>query len=212
MIEPIENFTGKIHCEDCLETMARMPDKSVDLVLTDPPYGINYNPNGGNGVTKRGTYKRIIGDNKPFDPSFLLCFPNIILWGANHYANKLPASSGWLVWNKIGEGKSSDCSDVELAWTNKKMPARRFNYLWRGMIRQGKREKRIHPTQKPIALMRWCLSLFPNCNTVLDPFLGSGTTAIACKELGRKYIGIEISPEYCKIAENRLKNTMESLL
>lgn len=193
-----------IYHGDCREIL---PDLSkVDLVLTDPPYGITYNPTGGNGVAQRGNLERVKGDEQPFDPSPFLDYPKAILWGGNHYADKLPASAAWLVWYKRNGIPSIDFADCEIAWSNLQTPARVFNHLWHGMLRDSERgELRYHPTQKPLVLMRWCLSFAPDAETILDPFMGSGTTLRAAKDLGRKAIGIEIEEKYCEIAANRLR-------
>jgi site-specific DNA-methyltransferase (adenine-specific) len=189
---------------DCREILPQL--EPVDLVLTDPPYGIRYNPTGGNGVARRGNLPRVIGDDKTFSPSDLLTLPSdFILWGANHYSDKLPPSAAWLVWYKRDGVPSIDFADCELAWSTLKTPARVFNHLWHGMLRDSERgELRYHPTQKPLALMRWCLVLAPKALIVLDPFMGSGTTLRAAKDLGRKAIGIEIEEKYCEIAAKRM--------
>lgn len=198
-----------IYHGDCREVLPSLP--KVDLVLTDPPYGIAYNPTGGNGVARRGNLERVKGDRNPFDPSLLRDYPSLILWGANHYADKLPASAAWLVWYKRDGVPSIDFSDCELAWSNLKTPARVFNHLWHGMLRDSERgELRYHPTQKPVVLMRWCLKLAPDAKLILDPFMGSGTTLRAAKDLGRKAIGIEIEERYCEIAANRLRQEVLS--
>jgi DNA modification methylase len=114
----------------------------------------------------------------------------------------------WLVWDK--QNGTNDFADCELAWTNYPIAVRRKYHLWNGMIRKG-HEERFHPTQKPKEVMSWAIGLSPESNTVLDPFLGSGTTLIACKELNRNGIGIEISEKYCEIAKNRLRATCKPL-
>lgn len=192
-----------IYCGDCREVLAGIHG---DSVITDPPYGINYNPGGGDGIAKRGRYERVIGDDKPFDPTPFLAYSTVVLWGANHYADRLPASPGWLCWVKIGDGGPRDCSDLELAWTNRNMPARRFSHLWRGMIRASERnEQRSHATQKPVVLMQWCIEVVGATGTVLDPFMGSGTTGVACVELNRRFVGIELEERYCEIAAKRIE-------
>jgi site-specific DNA-methyltransferase (adenine-specific) len=210
-----ETPNGVLYCGDCLEVMQDIPDGSVDLVLTDPPYGINHPTNYKDrkrGKMAEGTnYALVHGDNKPFDPAWLLELAEFVcLWGANYYSDKLPPSSGWLVWDKQ-RPDTLDQATVELAWTNFIKGTRRFNYLWHGMIRKGN-EKLYHPTQKPVSLMAWILSLkWTPPGTVIDPFLGSGTTAIACERLNRKWIGIEISEGYCEIAANRIEQEAKQL-
>lgn len=197
----------KLHLGDCLEFMKSMPDKSVDCVLTDPPYGINYNPtSGGDNSARRNLFPRIVGDDKGFDPTPFLSFNTVVLFGANNYSSMLPNSRGWVVWDKRRETKSNDMSDCELIWTNKDKPARMFWHRWMGMIRDSEMgEPRVHPSQKPVALMAWLIEMLTNPNdTIFDPFMGSGTTGVACMQTGRNFIGCEIDPTYFAIAEKRI--------
>ncbi len=190
-----------IYHGDCREITAE-----ADVVVTDPPYGIahptDYARRGRDNLAACTNYPPVYGDEEPFDPTPWLRWP-CILWGANYYADKLPPSSGWLVWDKE-RPDSLDQATVELAWSNFVKGARRYKFLWNGMLRASD-EQLEHPTQKPVALMRWCLS-FPWTppGTVLDPFMGSGTTLRAAKDLGRRAIGIEIEERYCEIAAKRL--------
>jgi site-specific DNA-methyltransferase (adenine-specific) len=160
---------------------------SIDAVLTDPPYGIAYKSPSGSCLTKRGDYDVIQGDEKPFEPEILFKYSEkIITWGANHYANLLPNSAGWLVWDKREGDAINNNSDCELAWTNMLGSARIFHHKWNGMIKASEKyQKRIHPTQKPIALMKWCLEITSAGKTILDLFSGSGSTLIACEESER---------------------------
>lgn len=199
---------------DCREILPQL-DVQVDLVLTDPPYGINLNTDytrfrdSKNGVRGRPDlrkkYARVIGDNIPFDPSFLLSYKNVILWGANYYTKHLPSYGSWFVWDKRAYNGHSLFSDAELAWCSSSMGVHIFSYCWHGFARQGERYEHYHPTQKPISLCIWCLNRFPKAQTILDPFIGSGSTIVAAKELGRKSIGIEIEERNCEIAVNRLR-------
>ena len=189
-----------IYHGDCREILPTL--ESVDLVLTDPPYGMSYQHGARAGGYKLGfDGESVVGDDQPFDPAFLLSYPRAVLWGGNHFANKLPASRGWLVWDKRGGIPSNDQSDCELAWTNCLTTARLFHRYWNG---GGISEERFHPTQKALGLMKWCIELFPDAQTILDPFMGSGTTLRAAKDLGRRAIGIEIEERYCEIAAKRL--------
>jgi site-specific DNA-methyltransferase (adenine-specific) len=173
------------------------------VIVADPPYGLSYKP-GGNGKAVRLVKDTVTGDTNPFDPALLLSYrAPLVLWGANHYASRLPVSASWLVWDKRCGTTSDSHADCELAWTNLGGPARLYSQLWRGMLRDGEPESRVHPTQKPVRLMRWCLSLC-RIGTVIDPFMGSGTTLVAAKEEGRRAIGIEIEERYCEIAAKRL--------
>jgi DNA modification methylase len=205
---------------DCLEILPMLEEGSIDLVLTDPPYGIGVNKMnlGGGGVAPHKHFqhdKSETWDDKGFDivgASFCIrVSKEQILWGANHYAQYLPNSRGWLVWDKRGAEQENqfknDFADCELAWSSISMPIRKLKHLWNGMWQENmaKKEKRMHPTQKPVRLMEWCLNFVPDANLILDPFLGSGTTAVAAKQLGRKCIGIEIESKYLDIAIERLR-------
>ena len=209
-----------IYHGDCREVLPQL-DVKVDLVLTDPPYGIGLNTDNsrfsggttghmakcGNGIgTALG--KPIINDDKPFDPSFLLdCATNQIIWGWNHFADKLPHGS-CLVWIKrYDEAFGSFLSDAELAWMSKGYGV----YCKRDLTNNAIANERQHPTQKPVTLMQWCLSFFPDAQTILDPFLGSGTTCYCAKKLNRYSIGIEIEEKYCEIAAKRCSQEVMEL-
>jgi site-specific DNA-methyltransferase (adenine-specific)/modification methylase len=159
----------------------------IDAVITDPPYGINYKSPSGSGETKRGDYNIIIDDNKDFDPSILFEYSNnVVSWGANHYANKLHNSAGWLIWDKRESDAINNNSDCELAWSNMVNSARLFHHKWNGMIKASERnEQRIHPTQKPVKLFIWTYEITQAGQFILDPFSGSGASLIACHETGR---------------------------
>jgi site-specific DNA-methyltransferase (adenine-specific) len=193
---------------DCTEIMPGLG--RFDAILTDPPYGISYQHSGGGKSPKykrgRGTAptRKVLGDDTPFDPSPWLRWP-CILWGANHYSQRLPHGR-WLVWNKLAHLESWDSfSDVEFAWQNVRAADRIFSHLWKGLCRGSEMgERQAHATQKPVALMRWCLEFLPKAETILDPFMGSGTTGVACVQLGRKFTGIELDPDYFDIACRRI--------
>ena len=167
----------------------------VDAVVTDPPYGI--------GITSssRLAVSRGMGgkswDDAPADISSIIGYGiPAIIWGGNYF--DLPPHRGPLVWDKNNAGR--DFADFEMAWTNIDMVARRF--VLRPMNMDGGKR---HPTQKPIALMEWCLGFLPDAKTILDPFMGSGTTLVACAKIGRHGIGIELDPEYFRIACERVQ-------
>lgn len=197
-----------IYHGDCRD-IAHTIDKP-ELVLADPPYGIShpcdFKSRGRAKLAECKDYPDVHGDNVPFDPSMWVGQP-CILWGGNHFANKLPPSGGWLVWDKRRPDEL-DQSTCELAWTNCVKGVRRFSYLWNGMMREGK-EPLVHPTQKPAALLHWCLSLkwTKDFKTILDPYMGSGPTLIAAKSLGKKCTGIEIEERYCEIAAKNLSES-----
>ena len=193
-----------IYHGDCREILPTL--EPVDLVLTDPPYGISldtdYTRFAGNSPNR--VWPKITGDAEPFDPAPWLSRP-VILFGANYYSDKLPIGK-WLVWNKRDEGPSRVLADAEMAWHN--LPGKSvqvFNWFWVGCYRKGEMGSPVyHPTQKPLELMKWCIELAPDADTILDPFMGSGTTLRAAKDLGRKAIGIEIEERYCEIAAKRM--------
>ena len=154
----------------------------------------------------------VYGDDKPFDPApWLLIAPVCILWGANHYSGRLPGTPHWLVWDKREGTGSDDNADCEIAWTNLRGPARMHRQLWRGICRRGEENIsggawRVHPTQKPIELMRWCIAQAGNPEMILDPYMGAGSTGVAAMQAGRKFIGIEIERKYFDIACERIEN------
>ena len=161
----------------------------------------------------------IHGDDKPFDPLPFLGIGNIhIFWGANHYHNRLPQNSKWLIWDKIvfpetyGKFTFSDC---EIAWTDIKTTtsARIYKQLWQGCRRQGEsnRDGKLHPNRKPTQLMKWCIEQAGKPILTVDPFMGSGTTGVACMELGLKFIGIEIERRYFDIACKRIEQAQRQM-
>ena len=199
-----------IYNNDCLEILPTLD--GVRSIVSDPPYGKNIVKNGnigGENILLAGVYFPIEGDEAPFDPAHLLRFQNVILWGANYYANKLPPMSSWLIWDKKEGGNSDDFADVEMAWSNSNSPARLYHHLWRGRIKKGSDRllRRQHPTQKPVTLMRWCIERIKEPGLICDPYAGSGSTLVAAKQLGLKAIGIELVEDYCKIAAARCANT-----
>jgi site-specific DNA-methyltransferase (adenine-specific) len=207
-VKPYYEHNGiTIYHADCRELLPEI--KGIDALITDPPYGMNLNTDysgmkGWNGNGKN--HPAVYGDDKPFDPSPFVNFKIAVMWGANHFASRLPDSGGWIVWNKRGEGKPSEIcfGDCELAWTNVGQSVRMYSHMWHGVARWTE-EPSFHPTQKPVALMQWVMKRYTDDEqSVLDPFCGSGTTLVAAKNLGRKAIGIEIEEKYCEIAAKRL--------
>jgi len=186
---------------DCREIVPALG--RFDLLLTDPPYGINRAGMRGS-TSKHGgrkAYEDLKWDNGTPDPSIFASLisasDNQVIWGANYFPAVLPPSMGWFVWDKGQDIRSSDC---ELAYTSRRAALRR-KVLNRFALMQDGPE---HPTQKPVELISWCLSFFPDAHTVLDPFAGSGTTGRACKDIGRKCVMIEREEKYCEIAARRM--------
>jgi site-specific DNA-methyltransferase (adenine-specific) len=202
-----EDDAVTIYHGDCREILPTLPP--VDLVLTDPPYGVTIIKGGGRGMNGWKDYSAN-GEWDKTPPSDALieqvvaAGSSAIVWGGNYF--KLPISMGWLVWDK-GQ-RNFSLADGELAWTTESRALRIFSFARAAALRETKKE---HPTQKPIALMRWCLEFFPDAQTILDPFMGSGTTLRAAKDLGRKAIGIEIEERYCEIAAKRMAQTVMPL-
>ena len=209
-----------IYCGDCREILLKLP--KVDLVLTDPPYGISIVKNGmvgaDFGVANKGKYTDVIGDvDKDIAKlafSYLVKVADkLIIFGGNYFLDFLPPSDGWLIWDKRGDtGIRNTFADGEMAWCSFHTPVRIYRQLWNGMIREGEHDKRLHPTQKPHGIISSILRDFSKeGDLILDPFLGSGTTAYSAKKLGRKCIGIEISEKYCEIARKRLSQGVMKL-
>jgi site-specific DNA-methyltransferase (adenine-specific) len=184
-------------CMDVLPTLGRF-----DLCLTDPPYGLAEKLQGGTwGKQFEGVSKD--WDAKPWQPTseFLSSAKTFIIWGGNYFT--LPPSRCWFVHDKIIRGMTF--ADAELAWTNLDKNVRVLSYLVpRGFLG----EERAHPTQKPLHLMRWCLEQVPQAKTVVDYFMGSGTTGVAAIQLGRSFIGIEREPKYFDIACKRIEQAV----
>lgn len=198
--------------EDVLQTLER-----PGLILTDPPYGINYRSN--HNSSRRGKWAKwiryqnlpgILGDDRPIDPVPLLTFGvPLAIFGGNYLADQLPPSSCWIVWNKrdgIGPNNQADC---ELVWTNFPKPSRIFDHLWSGLLRAGEENvamaPKFHPHQKPVNVLRKIIKYSDTAGIVLDPYMGSGSTLIAAKDMGRPAIGIEAEERYCEVAANRLR-------
>ena len=184
-----------IYHGDCLAVLPGLT--GIDAVVTDPPYGLgdSLNKGGGSwGVKYRGATEWDSEARQEWIDAILSLSVPSIVWGGNHY--QVPPSRGWLSFSKTNAVPTM--ASVELAWTNLDMPAKEYratNYV----------EDRCHPTQKRLDLIEWCLSLVPSTGTILDPFMGSGTTLVAAKRMGRKAIGIEINEAYCEISANRLR-------
>lgn len=195
-----------LYLGDCLEIMPTLG--RVDAVVTDPPYGI------GEAAGKNKTrgllaspkdYGNAAWDDHPVDQELinhLLKHSDWqIIFGGNYYT--LPPTSCWLVWDKQNNGDFADC---ELAWTNLKKAVRRIYWRWNGMIRRGD-DVRVHPTQKPVGVMTWCIEHLPaSVSTIVDPFMGSGTTGVAAVKMGKNFIGIEMDETYFELSCQRIRD------
>jgi site-specific DNA-methyltransferase (adenine-specific)/modification methylase len=201
-IERIGDAT--LYLGDCLEILPTLGE--VDAVVTDPPYGIgeakkNNATRGRLAVAK--DYGKSSWDDRPVNEVLPMIskIREQVIFGGNYYP--LPPTSCWLVWDK--ENGKSDFADCELAWTNIKGAVRLKRFMWNGMLRAKGEPRGDHPTQKPVTVMEWCIQQCKqNPQTILDPFMGSGTTGVACANLGRKFIGIEIEEKYFDIACERI--------
>ena len=214
----MEEYVNKVICGDCLEFMKKLPDKCVDLVLTDPPYGIEYE----GGFPNSDVFGAIKND-KVGDIDFELLFSEIrrvsklsVIWGANNFYKSIPHKGSWLCWDKRCNEEADKLfgSKFELAWVDLENSGSGGIRIYRiqhagAKNADGEGQKRFHPTQKPVELFRRVISEFcPEGGVVMDCFLGSGTTAVACKQLHRNFIGVEISEKYCEIARNRLSQDL----
>lgn len=192
-----------IYHGDCREVL---PKLDFDAVLADPPYGISLDTSARSWWLP--DHAPVVGDSTPFDPSWLLALNKpMILWGANHYASRLPDARGWLAWDKATrDGLDLKQAELEFAWSNCITRPRMLRHMWSGAFRDSERGTRYHPTQKPVDLMGWCISHLPvSARCIADPYTGSGPTLIAAKNMGRRAIGIEIEERYCEIAAERCR-------
>lgn len=192
-----------IYHGNCREIVPTLP--KVELLLADPPYGIDFDTDyrrfSREGIVKPGTnHARVRGDKTAFDPEPWLHFPKVILWGANCFSDKLPKGR-WLVWDKRFANGKAFLTQAETAWMNSGHSVQLYSETSQGFIRS---EPVQHPTQKPVGLMEWCIEKSRTTGLILDPYLGSGTTLVAAKNLKRQAIGIEIEERYCEIAARRL--------
>ena len=197
-----------LYLGDCRDILPTLP--KVDAVITDPPYGIGEaagkNASRGNLAVAKD-FGNDSWDDEPIDDRLILQVREAgkwaIIFGGNYYA--MPPTTCWLVWDK--ENGDNDFADCELAWTNLPKAVRRIKYMWNGMLRANGEARGDHPTQKPIGVMSWAISHVPApCQTILDPFMGSGTTGVACANLGRSFIGIERESRYFDVACRRIED------
>lgn len=224
MTNPVVIGNATLYLGDCRDILPTLP--KVDAVVTDPPYGIgeaagkNASRGSAQGSNKWKGSRNTTGagvpartwaeedwDDEPVDDATImqvrLAGKWCVMFGGNYYA--LPPAKCWLVWDK--ENGESDFADCELAWTNLPKAVRRIRYMWNGMLRANGEPRGDHPTQKPIGVMAWAISHVPQpCNTILDPFMGSGTTGVAAMQLQRQFIGIERERKYFEAACRRIED------
>ena len=227
----IEGAISEVYLMDCVEAMKHYPDKHFDLAVVDPPYGINEaagknasrNKGFGRGASKskKVTFSKDYGnkdwDKEPASQEYfdelLRISKNQVVWGANHFISRLPYdSSCWLVWNK--DNGDSDFADCELAWTSFKTAVRMLKWRWNGMLQQDmkNKEKRYHPTQKPVALYDWIFKNYAKeGDLILDTHLGSGSSRIAANKANLDFIGFEIDEDYFNDSDKRFYQHVRQL-
>ena len=199
----IEQFENKIINADCLDILKQLPDKCIDLVLTDPPYGLNKKFKGGK--SGKMNFNSIVDKGWDFTPDkevfeeIVRVSKNQIIWGGNYFADMLPPSRCWIVWDKM-IAEDFSLAMLELAWTSFDKNAKIFRYA-------SERDFRLHPTQKPLQLFKKCIAEYSKeGDLIADFFSGSGTTAVACWELKRKFICVEKDFDYWKASCKRLED------
>ena len=208
-VRRVEVIGGQTLIEaDCLAIMPTLG--RFDAVVTDPPYGVFKRTNtDGKMFGKETIYstddKAAGWDVRPGSEAFaaIMATKKYVVWGGNYFADIMGASPGVMIWHKkTGNNSYADC---EIAWTNATGTTRIFEHQWCGAFKDSERGQRaVHPTQKPVALMEWCIGFLPDAKTILDPFMGSGTTLVACQRMGRQGTGIELDPDYFAIACKRV--------
>ncbi len=193
---------------DCLLILPELQGQ-YDAIISDPPYGIGYDPSSPSG-SKWKNVKGIVGDSTPFDPRPLLGHVEpVVLFGANNFANRLPNSRRWFVWDKRPGMKSMSFSDCELAWCSTLGPARMIRHVWSGVNRGEERGEHWHPMQKPIAVMQQIIEVVTKPgDMILVSYMGSGTTGIAALRAGRAFVGVEIQQRWFRAAEIRIRQLM----
>ena len=196
------------HCTlylgDCLDVLPTLG--KVDAVVTDPPYGIGYDASAS---TQRGIkpFEAFAGEDDLFDPSPFMVFDDVVLFGCNNFCHAIPPKLGqWYFWDKVTRNSLDvRIAEGEFCWHKRGTKPRAFRHLWSGAYRASEAgEERLHPTQKPVAVFQWLLGMVRG-DVILDPFMGSGTTGVACIRTGRRFIGIEKEPKYFEIALKRIR-------
>jgi DNA modification methylase len=209
----------RLLCGDSTDSdaVAKLMDgQKADMVFTDPPYGISVVKSemvGANfGVAKKGKYSEVIADDTTktaqefYQTCISLGMDKFIIWGGNYFTDFLPFSDGWLIWNKRANTTIRNTfADGEMAWCSFHTPIRIYDQLWNGMIREGEKEKRVHPTQKPIRMLSEIIEDHIKGSLIFDGFLGSGSTMVASHQLNRKCYGMELDPKYCQVIVDRMR-------
>ena len=197
---------------DCMDHLPKCPAGYFDLAIVDPPYGVKYarGKNGWGVCDNRPELSDVSWDESPPDINYFnelrRVSKNQIVWGGNYFTDKLPVSKCWVVWNKISDTENKSVfADAELAWTSFTKVVKMFTLRTMGFISDTNDDKRIHPTQKPTELYRWLLKKYAKAgDLILDTHVGSGSSLVACKELGFDYVGFEIDKEYYEGASKRV--------
>ena len=206
---------------DCMEGMKEFPDKYFDLAIVDPPYGIGYDTIAQNagGTKSKGaaTFKKHyhasgwdVRPTKEYFDELMRVSKNQIIWGGNYFTDYLPPSKGFICWDKrCNNAMVNNFADCEYAYLSEGLGvARMYRHMWNGMLQEDmkNKENRIHPTQKPVALYKWILTMYAKqSDKILDTHVGSASSLIACYDMGFKYVGFEIDEEYYKLACQRLE-------
>ena len=209
-LEPIvlrsSRVTCTLYCGDCLDLLPI----EADAVVADPPYGIALECEGeASGGVGRQAFRAIEGDDKLFDPSPWLDFKDVVLFGSNNFCHAIPPQDGqWYFWDKTLQNNGCRIAEGEFMWHKQGTKPRAFRHLWSGAYRASESgERSVHPSQKPVALVVWLLGMVKG-QTIMDPFMGSGTTGVACVREGRNFIGVEKDEKYFQIAVERIRREL----
>lgn len=215
MAEKVTIGNAELWHGDCRDVLPLL--EGVNALVSDPPYGIAYQHSGGGRAAPgaklppvRNSNRPIAGDAAPFDPAHLLGFPSVLIFGADHYRDRLPQGGTFVAWDKsCGMGPADSFADAEFAWTNARVKRNVLRYLWKGVACEKAGEengKRYHPTQKPVGLMQRCIELLPYAEVICDPYMGGGSTGLAALRMGRRFIGVEIDRGHFDVACERIEN------